>query len=90
MPTHCVVVGAGAIGCVYGWRLSHNAEVMTVCRSNYDTVNKEGFIIESEKWGEGVFRPARGSIENSLCLYSNYRLSQRVIQYSELLRRQLK
>ncbi|KAJ2959726.1 hypothetical protein NQZ79_g4825 [Umbelopsis isabellina] len=59
LPTHTVAVGAGAIGCVYGWRLSHNAEVMTVCRSNYDIVNQEGFIIESEKWGKGVFRPAR-------------------------------
>jgi ketopantoate reductase len=71
-PTHGVIVGAGAIGCIYGWRLSHNADVMTVCRSNYHIVNQEGFIIDSEKWGEGVFRPARGN-EGKISIFIDVR-----------------
>jgi 2-dehydropantoate 2-reductase len=53
-------VGTGALGCTYAWRLAQNAEVMTVCRSNYDVVKRDGFSINSSKWGEGIFRPSRG------------------------------
>ncbi|GAB5589821.1 hypothetical protein Unana1_04721 [Umbelopsis nana] len=54
-----LMVGTGALGCIYGWRLSQNAEVMTVCRSNYNVVNENGFTIDSSKFGEGVFQPSR-------------------------------
>ncbi|KAI9289191.1 2-dehydropantoate 2-reductase [Umbelopsis sp. AD052] len=52
-----LIVGTGAVGCIYGWRMSQTAAVTTVCRSNYDVVRRDGFAIKSKKWGEGIFRP---------------------------------
>ncbi|KAI8582067.1 hypothetical protein K450DRAFT_269523 [Umbelopsis ramanniana AG] len=52
-----LIVGTGAVGCIYGWRMSQTAAVTTVCRSNYDVVRRDGFAIKSKKWGEGTFRP---------------------------------
>ncbi|GAB5589822.1 hypothetical protein Unana1_04722 [Umbelopsis nana] len=54
-----LIVGTGAVGCVYGWRMSQTAAVTTVCRSNYNVVRRDGFSIQSKKWGEGTFRPFR-------------------------------
>jgi ketopantoate reductase len=56
------LVGTGAIGCIYGWRISQTAAVTTVCRSNYDVVRRDGFEIQSKKWGGGTFRPFKGMI----------------------------
>jgi hypothetical protein len=33
---------------------------MTVCRSNFDVVSRDGFTITSAKWGSGEFRPSKG------------------------------
>ncbi|KAG2183732.1 hypothetical protein INT43_006743 [Umbelopsis isabellina] len=52
-----LIVGTGAIGCLYGWRLSKSASVSTVCRSNFEAVKRNGFNIQSQKWGDGVFKP---------------------------------
>ncbi|KAH8553850.1 2-dehydropantoate 2-reductase [Umbelopsis sp. PMI_123] len=52
-----LIVGTGAVGCIYGWRMSQTAAVTTVCRSNYDVVRRDGFDIQSKKWGQGIFRP---------------------------------
>jgi 2-dehydropantoate 2-reductase len=54
------IVGTGAVGCIYGWRMSQHAAVTTVCRSNYDVVRRDGFAIKSKKWGQGTFRPHSG------------------------------
>jgi 2-dehydropantoate 2-reductase len=56
------IVGTGAVGCIYGWRISQNAAVTTVCRSNYDVVRRDGFAIQSKKWGQGTFRPHSGML----------------------------
>lgn len=53
-----LVVGAGAIGSLYGALLAHQgAEVSVVCRSDYDTVRERGFHIDSPL-GDLSFRPA--------------------------------
>lgn len=47
------LVGFGAIGALYAFALERSPEVRltVVCRSNYDTVRKNGLIIESDKLG---------------------------------------
>ena len=55
-------VGTGAVGSIYSWRLSQSCQVTTVCRSNYETVKKNGFIMESAKFGLDIFRPHNGNI----------------------------
>ncbi|KAL1914737.1 uncharacterized protein VTP21DRAFT_7995 [Calcarisporiella thermophila] len=53
-----LVVGTGAVGGLYAWRLSvAGARVTTVCRSNYGQVKQEGFLIKSEKWGDAQWTP---------------------------------
>ena len=44
-----LIVGAGAVGIFYGWKLSkaENVNVEVVCRSNYQKAFKSGFMIES-------------------------------------------
>lgn len=61
------IVGTGAVGCIYGWRMSQHAAVTTVCRSNYDVVRRDGFAIKSKKWGEGIFRPHSGEFLLQTC-----------------------
>ncbi|GAA5995034.1 uncharacterized protein JCM10292_004499 [Rhodotorula paludigena] len=51
-PTDILIVGFGAVGSVYGWVLSQNANVRVtaIARSSYDDM-KDGIRIESEKFG---------------------------------------
>ncbi|KAJ1945689.1 hypothetical protein EC988_005701, partial [Linderina pennispora] len=60
-PTKVLLVGAGALGSVYAWRLdvSSKIQVTTVCRSNYETVKENGFHIISHAFGDEVYRPHR-------------------------------
>jgi len=53
-----LIVGAGAIGAFYGSLLAKaGAEVSVVCRSDYDTVKKSGFTIDSADLGRYHFTP---------------------------------
>jgi 2-dehydropantoate 2-reductase len=53
-----LIVGAGAIGAFYGSLLAKaGAEVSVVCRSDYETVKKSGFRIESAEQGDYHFMP---------------------------------
>ncbi|CAO3632272.1 unnamed protein product [Cunninghamella echinulata] len=52
-----LTVGTGAIGGIYSWRLSLSSEITTVCKSNYNIVESEGFNIDSKKFGKGIFKP---------------------------------
>ena len=58
-PPRVLVVGAGAIGALYGGMLARaGAEVSVVCRSDHDAVAAGGYDIRTQ-WGDFVFRPAR-------------------------------
>jgi 2-dehydropantoate 2-reductase len=53
-----LIVGAGAIGALYGSALARqNTRVSVVCRSDYDVVKREGFDIRSQLLGDHRFRP---------------------------------
>lgn len=53
-----LLFGAGGVGTVYLWLLSKTSTTTAVCRSNYDVVKKDGFIINSSIFGQGIhFRP---------------------------------
>lgn len=53
-----LIVGAGAIGALYGSALSRQgAQVSVVCRSDYDSVRRDGYSIRSKSFGDHVFRP---------------------------------
>jgi 2-dehydropantoate 2-reductase len=53
-----LLFGAGSVGAVYLWLLSKVADTTAVCRSNYDIVSKDGFIINSSLFGQGIqFKP---------------------------------
>ena len=53
-----LLFGAGGVGTVYLWLLSKVATTTAVCRSNYDTVKKNGFIINSSLFGQNIhFEP---------------------------------
>ncbi|CAO3630366.1 unnamed protein product [Cunninghamella blakesleeana] len=52
-----LTVGTGAIGAIYSWRLSLSSEITAVCRSNYEAVKKDGFNIDSKKFGKDIFKP---------------------------------
>ncbi|KAJ1933683.1 hypothetical protein FBU59_005950, partial [Linderina macrospora] len=58
-PIKVLLVGAGALGSVYAWRLdvSNKAQVTLVCRSNYEAVKSNGFSINSQIFGYEVYRP---------------------------------
>ncbi|KAJ2821406.1 hypothetical protein IWW50_004648, partial [Coemansia erecta] len=51
--------GGGAIGALFGWRLSQSDDVTVslVCRSNYREVKTRGYLVKSAQFGAGVFRP---------------------------------
>ena len=52
-----LIIGAGAIGGLYGAMLSRAGHSVSVlCRSNYETVKTKGFQIQSS-WGDGSFHP---------------------------------
>ncbi len=61
MSTHSpsiLIVGAGAIGALFGSVLARQgAQVSVVCRSDYEQVKRDGYRIRSELLGEHVFRP---------------------------------
>lgn len=59
---HVLIAGAGAVGSFYGSRL-HRPDahppvlVSVVCRSNYDTVKRNGFNMETHSYGNYHFKP---------------------------------
>lgn len=55
----CLIVGGGALGGYFGWRLARSgASVDVVCRSNHEAVAKDGFLIITEA-GDERFVPRR-------------------------------
>lgn len=53
-----LVVGAGAIGAVFGSALARQGtKVSVTCRSDYDAVTRDGYNIRSPLLGDHVFRP---------------------------------
>ena len=53
-----LLFGAGAIGAVYVYTfMQAGAEVTAVCRSNYEAVKKDGFMMYSVRFGDVRFRP---------------------------------
>ncbi|KAI4931228.1 hypothetical protein J4E85_003818 [Alternaria conjuncta] len=53
-----LLFGAGSVGTVYLYLLSKVAATTAVCRSNYEVVKKDGFIINSSIFGQNLhFRP---------------------------------
>ncbi|HEY8539477.1 MAG TPA: 2-dehydropantoate 2-reductase [Steroidobacteraceae bacterium] len=58
--TSVLIVGAGAVGALFGSALArHGVRVGVVCRSDYDIVSREGYAIRSFSFGEYRFRPDR-------------------------------
>jgi 2-dehydropantoate 2-reductase len=51
-PPRILLFGAGGVGTVYLWLLSQVASTTAVCRSNYDVVKKDGFILNSSIFGQ--------------------------------------
>ncbi|KAJ2125563.1 hypothetical protein IW147_000915 [Coemansia sp. RSA 720] len=53
-----LLVGTGALGSIYAWRLQEGGvRVTCVCRSNYAAVERSGFRIKSDMYGNGTYRP---------------------------------
>lgn len=53
-----LLFGAGGVGAVYLYILQKVADTAAVCRSNYEVVSKEGFILNSAIFGQGLkFKP---------------------------------
>ena len=53
-----LVVGAGAVGALFGSALARqNVQVSVVCRSDYDVVKRDGYDIRSPLLGDHRFRP---------------------------------
>jgi 2-dehydropantoate 2-reductase len=53
-----LLFGAGSVGAVYLWLLSKVADTTAVCRSNYDIVSENGFVINSSIFGQDIrFKP---------------------------------
>ncbi|KAH7321626.1 2-dehydropantoate 2-reductase [Rhexocercosporidium sp. MPI-PUGE-AT-0058] len=53
--TRVLIFGTGSIGATYAFVLSRavpESNIVTVCRSNYDSASKDGFTINSSIWGE--------------------------------------
>ncbi|KAJ2156397.1 hypothetical protein GGF46_005220 [Coemansia sp. RSA 552] len=61
LKPHVLIVGGGAIGALFAWRLhlSDTVLVSVVCRSNYQVVRGRGYLIDSAQFGRGVYRPYR-------------------------------
>jgi len=58
MNNKVLIVGAGGIGAYFGGRLAQaGMDVSVVCRSNYEQVKKDGFVIKSIA-GDFTFQPA--------------------------------
>ncbi|HKE94143.1 MAG TPA: 2-dehydropantoate 2-reductase [Povalibacter sp.] len=53
-----LIVGAGAIGALFGSALARQgAQVSVVCRSDFDSVSRDGYAIRSPLLGDHTFRP---------------------------------
>ncbi|KAF2661756.1 2-dehydropantoate 2-reductase [Lophiostoma macrostomum CBS 122681] len=53
-----LLFGAGSVGTIYLYLLSHSCTVTAVCRSNYATVSDHGFTINSSIFGDNIrFKP---------------------------------
>jgi len=53
-----LLFGSGGVGTLYLWLLSKVADTTAVCRSNFDVAKKDGFIINSTIFGQGIqFKP---------------------------------
>ncbi|KAI9501497.1 hypothetical protein GGI25_002039 [Coemansia spiralis] len=54
-----LVVGGGAIGGLFAWRLSlsRNVVVSLVCRSNYNQIKTNGYLINSTQFGKAIYHP---------------------------------
>ncbi|WFP49382.1 2-dehydropantoate 2-reductase [Methylomonas sp. EFPC3] len=60
MSDKILIIGTGAIGGFYGALLAQSgAEVSVVCRSDYETVSRQGFQIDSHALGRWRFQPAQ-------------------------------
>ncbi|KAJ2004241.1 hypothetical protein H4R26_002620 [Coemansia thaxteri] len=59
LKARVLIVGGGAIGGLFAWRLSLSREVVVsiVCRSNYQQVKASGYTINSAQFGRGIYRP---------------------------------
>jgi 2-dehydropantoate 2-reductase len=54
-----LIVGAGAVGALFGSALARQgARVSVVCRSDFDVVSRQGYNIRSPLLGDHLFRPA--------------------------------
>ncbi|KAJ1881694.1 hypothetical protein H4R99_001685 [Coemansia sp. RSA 1722] len=60
LKSRVLVVGGGAIGGLFAWRLSLSptVSVSLVCRSNYQKVKTSGYLINSAQFGTSVYRPS--------------------------------
>lgn len=68
MSSSILIVGAGAIGALFGSALARQgARVAVVCRSDYPAVSREGYDISSALLGDHRFRPAHVYREVSEC-----------------------
>ena len=55
-----LIVGAGAVGALFGSALARQGtRVSVVCRSDYDAVSRDGYDIRSPVFGDHRFRPER-------------------------------
>jgi 2-dehydropantoate 2-reductase len=53
-----LVVGAGAVGAFYGSALARRgAQISVVCRSDFDSVARDGYRIRSPLFGDHTFKP---------------------------------
>ena len=81
-----LVVGGGAVGCLYGGKLAQaGARVSTVSRSDYETVSRDGIHVASRPmeieaiYGNAI-RAARGrgvAVPHLETLYALLRLAQK-------------
>ncbi|KAJ1982475.1 hypothetical protein H4R33_005023 [Dimargaris cristalligena] len=56
---HIVIVGTGAVGTILGSRLQATGQchITAVCRSNFEAVRHNGLKINSDHFGNSVFKP---------------------------------
>lgn len=53
-----ILFGSGAVGTIYLYLLSKVSSTTAICRSNYDIAKKDGFILNSSIFGQGIkFEP---------------------------------
>ena len=66
---HILIIGAGAVGALFGSALAkQGARVDVVCRSDYDVVTRDGYAIRSPVFGDHTFRPHRVYRDPAACL----------------------